>query len=186
MKNNFEIPDSETIDSLFSSVLELLLYPPSLKEQMIATESVERKWEMIKVHKQIFEKDSEIKLSREDNISKILQSFKRGRFPDIKKILSLKSILCVDPTVKIKEFLQNDGLHILFSFLNNDLIRAFTSELDAAVIYEVLSSIKIVMNSKVGMDSVLEINDSFDSIAYCLKFEWKALSTLVTFYSLPF
>ena len=56
MKNNFEIPDSETIDSLFSSVLELLLYPPSLKEQMIATESVERKWEMIKVHKQIFEK----------------------------------------------------------------------------------------------------------------------------------
>ena len=45
------IPPLEELDRIYSSVLDQLLFPPHVKEQLLASQPPEKKWQQVLLHK---------------------------------------------------------------------------------------------------------------------------------------
>lgn len=75
-----ETPPLDELDRIYSAVLDQLLFPPHVKEQLLATQRPEKKWQQCLLHKATTENKEEMKaLSWGDKDRKLLS--------DIRKVL---------------------------------------------------------------------------------------------------
>jgi hypothetical protein len=182
---NYELRSSspsevEHIEVMYSKLLDYLLTPPHVKVEMISTQSIEKKKETLLTHKKFFEGEKAIKLAtwgeKENNL---IASIKNAAVPDFHIVAKLRTVLSSANRMLLNSFMGAGGLAILLQALENRMNKKPQTELDVAVMYEILLCLKAVMNNSTGMEGVLATYGAIDTIARSLRFDYKLYSMLV-------
>jgi len=175
-----KMPSDEEINRRYLLVLDHLLVSSSKQEQLIKSETLDKKWRMIKMHSEVYDNDEASKHLRwGDKEIKLIKDVHREKSPDIYKILELKNLLSTSNKEWMVEFIGAGGIISLLNCAESRLVKVPISELDAGILFELLSCFKILTNVSIGMEAVLEVKGSIDVIASSLRFEWKPLVILV-------
>eukprot|EP01038_Epipyxis_sp_PR26KG_P007971 gene7971-10811_t len=172
--------DDLVIISMYESVLDHLLTPPQVKEQLMQSQSIDKKWQTVTMHKQLFQ-DSKaqhvIKWSESDIA--LLSSLQRSHVPDLQSLSKLRLILSSANLEMMESFLEAEGVSILLTAIENRICKNPMSELDTAILYEILNCFKVVMNNDTGMEGFLDCDSSVGIICKCLRFDNKLITLLV-------
>jgi hypothetical protein len=136
------------------------------------------------IHGDVVGKRSSAALSRSsinwsNTSNKLLEKINKSRSPDIEWFANLKSMLSAGNEEFMTEFIKADGIHILIQSINKRLIRPSFSDFDVALLFEIVLCCKVTMNSSVGMDGLLAVDQSIETIARCIRFEHKLFSLQV-------
>jgi hypothetical protein len=168
--------DPEKVNSLYIAVLDHLLTPPHLKEQLLESQSIDKKVQMIKMHNHLFESMNNSQWGEKEN-SLLLSLTSKTKLPDIATLSRLKIILSTGNMEMMISFLDSGGPSLLLKAIENRLVKKPVTELDIAVLFEILSCCKAIMKSSVGMEGMaIAIQGSVDIIARCLRFDYKAFA----------
>lgn len=163
-------PSDENIEKMYVKVLEQLLTPPHVKEQLINTQTIDQKWKLVQVHKDIF-KDTKQNDQWSSKETAMLASIEKS--PDVKTVANLKVILTSANLEVMQAFLKNRGVAILMKAIEDKISKKFLSEIDVAILFEIMLCFKLIMNNQVGMEGFLAVNGCIDTIAKCLTFKYK-------------
>ncbi len=72
------IPPLDELDRIYSAVLDQLLFPPHVKEQLLASQPPEKKWQQCLLHKTTTENKEDMKaLSWGDKDRKLLSDIRK-------------------------------------------------------------------------------------------------------------
>ena len=75
------IPPLDELDRIYSAVLDQLLFPPHVKEQLLASQPPEKKWQQCLLHKTTTENKEDMKaLSWGDKDRKLLSDIRKVLF----------------------------------------------------------------------------------------------------------
>ena len=97
-------------------------------------------------------------------------------------LLQLKTILRNGNDTVKAGFFNSGGAAVLIKCISDRISHVMMSDLDVAVLYEVLSCCKTLMNTKTGMEGLLRNKASKNIVevfARCLLFEWKPVALQV-------
>ncbi len=139
----------EEILGLYNQVLDSLLIPPYVKEQMIATQTKEKKIQTIQMHKDTL-KDSKVLTQFGDQQRTFLTIIKSSKNPDINVIIKLRVFLSTANREILVAFIEANGILVLMKSIDNRLSKLPMTELDAALLFEMLSCYKCVLNNATG------------------------------------
>jgi hypothetical protein len=176
-KNIFESHDEEEILIIYSNILDHLLTPELVKQKMIATQSLEKKIQFIKMHNSLLQTSKKTWTEKEEDL---LDKLKKSKFPDLPHLNQLKLLLSSADREIMSNFLNGGGVHMLVRMMEHMSSREPLTEFDFSLLYEIMSCCKLIMNNSLGMDGFLSVDCSVQKIALCLTFENKAYSLLVS------
>jgi hypothetical protein len=168
----------DEIEATYAQILENLLFPPHVRDQLIATQTIEKKLQMIQMHKDTL-KDKSISEFGEKQIN-LMNNIRAARTPDIEKVISLRSMLSTSNREFLQAFIDAKGIVLLIKLVNDRLCKIPMTELDAAILYESLLCFKMIMNNGLGMNAVVNTPRAIEHVCKSLKFEWKAISLVVS------
>ncbi len=182
--------EAELINQKYSAVLDHLLTPLSVKEQLIKTQSLEKKKQTVEMHKQLFEKHNIQNDSPTPGLASaakgwgekenvLLSSIQKSKNPDLQSLAKLKIILSSANREFMTSFLESGGVSALLKMVDARLMKRPFTELDIATLYEILSCFKAVMNNPIGMDGIANTPGSVDILTRCLRFDYKLFSIQV-------
>lgn len=177
MNNSLDDIDDDELEDLYASVLDHLLFPAAVKAELIKSQSKEKKKQMVIMHRSAIEKDKLVSWGEKEN--SILTILMKSRMPDLKQLSYIKTVLTTANKAVLSSFIEASGVTVFVKCINERVARANVTELDAVVLYELVSCLKVTMNNETGMLAVLETPDAINALARCLIFEWKSLSTIV-------
>lgn len=170
------------IEEMYSKLLDYLLTPPHVKNEMISSQSVEKKRETLLTHKKFFEGENASKsVTWGEKENKLISSIKNATVPDFHILSKLKTVLSSANRLLLNSFMGAGGLTILLQAMENRMNKKPQTELDIAVMYEVMLCLKAVMNNSTGMEGILASFGAIDTIARSLRFDYKLYSMLVSF-----
>lgn len=169
--------DEERINVLYSAVLDHLLISEAKKEELLATQSLEKKKKMLEMHAKILEPGSSQWSEKEQFFLSSLLS--KNKMPDLQNLSRLRIMLTTANREFMTSFLEHGGVVVLLKAMEMRLAQRPLSEIDVSILYELLTCCKALMNNRVGMDGFVAIDGSVSVIARCLNFEYKALALLV-------
>lgn len=186
------------LEKQYALVLDHLLFPQNVKAELIKTQTNEKKRQMVAMHKSAIEKDELGSWGEKESaiLSTLLKqcehSFQmkyqipmrdspldKQRYPDVKLISHLKTVLTTANKSVLSSFINESGIFVLITCINSRLAKTNLTDADAVLLYEIVSCFKVTMNNETGMEAVLDVNDGICSISRCLLFEWPLLSSLV-------
>ncbi|KYQ93845.1 actin binding protein [Tieghemostelium lacteum] len=161
------------IDQEFQSVLDEIGVPESEKKQLMATTDINRKQQLIQSYqsKLISKKDfSQSKKKKKNAVSFSPQYFFDGLKADPNKDLltSLRVRLGNQPLKWLKEFISIKGVDLLISVLQSNEIKAVKGQDEFYKLAQCLHSLKLIMNTKVGLESVIKVPNSIRTISLAL------------------
>ena len=162
---------------MYETLLDVLLTPANAKETLIKTQTLEKKWQLVQLHKsslgdKAFTKSNEFSAKGKQ----LLNAIATVGIPEVQQMLELKSMLKTANKQWMEAFLEADGITILVEKMSVRVARVPLSELDAALLYEMILCCKAIMNNSTGMDRMLDAPGCIDIVARCLVFDWKALA----------
>lgn len=99
--------------------------------------------------------------------------------PDIQQLLKLKSRIGTGNKKWVESFIAAQGIPTLLNAMDKILCEVPIGELDASILYEMVSCSKIIMNNGVTLIKFIETSGAIRIITQCLIFEWKPLALLV-------
>src|SRR5690554_6573262 len=76
--------------------------------------------------------------------------------PDLKWLVQLKSKLCTANRVWLNSFIENEGLTALVRAFDFRLARQPMSEMDAAMLFELMCGCRAIMNNSTGLESMVK------------------------------
>ncbi len=79
----------------------------------------------------------------------------------------------------MNSFFDAGGASVLVKCIDDRIARVPMTNLDAALLYEIMACIKTIMNNAVGMEGIIEHSNAIERIAETLRFEWKPLAMQV-------
>ena len=79
----------------------------------------------------------------------------------------------------MNNFFDAGGASVLVKCIDDRIARVPMTNLDAALLYEIMACIKTIMNNAVGMEGMIEHSNAIERIAETLRFEWKPLALQV-------
>lgn len=170
------LEDVERINVLYAAVLDHLLIPPSKKDELLQTQTLDKKKQMLKMHQQILEPGAN---SWGDKEAGLLNNIVKAKIPDLQSLARLRIILTTANREFMVSFLEHGGVSVLLRTIESRVSKSPLRELDVAILYEILTCCKAVMNNRVGMDGFIAVQGSIATIARCLHFEFKTLALLV-------
>lgn len=168
-------PDTE-VNQMYRAMLVETLTPPTVRERLIATQTLEQKWRFVQLHKTHADNTPKVWGDKE---TALLRTIEASKSPDIQSLLNLKVFLTSASKEFMVGFLENGGVAVLTRVILQRVNSRNFGVIDAAILYETLLCYKLIMNNSVGMRGVLDSEGSMDAIALCLKFDYKHLSLLV-------
>lgn len=175
-----QIPPDEELSKLYAAVLDHLLFPPQVKESLIATQTREKKWQTCLLHRSVLD---DVETSKtmiwSDRDRKLLSTIKKSRCPDIKSLIMLKTVLTTANQPFMVSFLDAGGIFVLVKCVEDRLNRNPMTDLDAALLFEIMSCFKTTMNNATGMEGIIEHPKAIERIVSCLNFTWKPLALQV-------
>lgn len=169
-----EKPDDAKIEEMYIAVLDHQLIPPNVKESLIKSQSIDKKWQTVQMHKQLFAASG-----WGDKENKILSNIQKSKNLDIHDLVALRAGLSSESKQYMNSFLDNDGVSILLKCAEQRLHKKPATELDIAILYEIFSCFKSIMNNSTGMDGFLSVEGSVEMIARSLRFDFKTFTLLV-------
>jgi len=165
---------------MYSQVLDHLLTPPQVKEGLMNSQSVEKKWQTVKMYKNLFENsDGTSATGWGDRENVLLTNIQRAKVPDLASLSRLKIVLSSANRELMTAFLDAGGISVLMKAIEGRLNSRPQTEVDIAILYEILSCCKAIMNNDVGMEGLAATPGAIDIIARCGKFEYKLFALLV-------
>lgn len=173
-------PSDDKVEEMFESVLDHLLTAPPIKKQLKDSQSIEKKWMTVTMHKQLFEGQINAKSVEwgEKDVS-LLASIEKSKTPDINSLTRLKISLSSANRGFMEAFLAAGGVSVILKALEVHLARQQATELDIAIMFELMTCCKAIMNNAVGMEGLLSVDGAVNVIARCLRFDFKAFALLV-------
>lgn len=180
-----KMPDKATVEKMYLAVLEDTLVPPAIRERLIETQSLERKWQFVQIHQSGGSGTSSGHTSKTvvqwgEKEKALLLKIGTSKSPDIQSLLSLKVLLSSANKETMSSFLKCDGVAILVKAILTRTNHKSMDEVEAAILYEILLCCKLVLNNMMGMKGFLAVTGSIDAIALSLRFEFKHLALLVS------
>jgi hypothetical protein len=177
-----EIPPEADLQSMYAAVLDHLLTPAHVKAQLIDSQSDQKKWQTVKMYKQLFDEGPGHRKKtggwgRDEKV--LLTSLEGAKEIHMNSLNSLKVILSSANRTCMIGFLEDDGVSVLFNILRNRLKRRFTTELDTAIMHATLACLIIVMNSSIGLEKVFDEPFCMHTVAECLNFKHKVFAVQV-------
>ena len=177
--DNDQRPSDLVIKDLFELVLDRLLTPAHVKENLITSQSLDKKWQLIKLNRKIFEDDKDADEKDIEWIKNIIAEMNdTSKKNDIQVFTKLRVSLATQDRDFMDRFLELGGISAVVQAI---LLRVYNlpfTELDVTILYEILLCCKVIMNTALGMDAFLAVNGSIETIARCLNFDYKLMSLL--------
>lgn len=171
------MPDAEQVERMYSDVLDETLTPPEIKQRLVELQSLENKWKFIQVHKPlVLSGKGPAWGDREKALLKTLDSSKN---PDMQSILQMKVWISSATKEVMSAFLDSGGVRVILKLILQRVNRKPMDEIDAVTLYELLLCCKLLMNNALGMKGFLDVSGAIDTIALCLRFEYKLLALIV-------
>lgn len=152
LSSNMSDYSATQIADIYCIVLDHLLFPPDVKSQLIATQTMEKKWQTIQMQKHIL-KDTMLSRSQswgEAQIS-LLVLIEKAKVPDIQHFIRLRSMLSTANLDILTGFLSAGGVELLLKCIDHRLVRVPMSDFDTALLYETMCCCKMVMNNGTGI-----------------------------------
>lgn len=170
-------PDAD-INKMYTVVLDQLLTPPQVRDKLIESQSIDQKWKLVQAQIDMFEKNTP--WGEKERV--LLQTISDAGVPAMKSLNILKVILSSANYEFMKAFLDANGVSILLKSIDNILLKTqkVLTEIDTAILFEIMLCFKLIMNNSTGMQSFLAVNGSIDAIARCLRFEYKFFALQVS------
>lgn len=166
----------EEIGAMYQTVLDHLLFPPHVQAQL-KEQNLEKKWQMIQMQKHILKDSSFSKWGETHQL--LLNAIITAKTPDIQLLIRLKSLLSTSDKAFLISFIHAGGINVLMVCAEERLARVPMTELDAALLYEVMCCCKMVMNNATGMIGFINSPHAIERIAQSLLFEWKPVALQV-------
>lgn len=180
MNMSSPMPDEAKVRVMYEAVLDHLLTPPQIKEQLMASQSTEKKWQTVQMHNNIFDGSNSSSAGGWGNRENLLlHSIEKSKTPDIQSLNRLKISLQSANKEFMDGFLGAGGVSALLKAMETRLNRRPTTELDIAMLYEIMTCCKAIMNNAVGMDGFMAVKGAIDMIARCLRFEYRMFAIQV-------
>jgi hypothetical protein len=180
------LPPPDLVDPIFLSMLSAQLIPSHLHSKLLQDTTTQKKWEMILAYSQLISSQDMILTSSFNNIdSNLLHNLQtqcavRGNPPiNMIDILQLKTRICTGNKLWIQQFMKSNGLELLLNLIETCLSDYPFGEYHAALVYELISSLKLILNNGISMNRFLRITSSLRIIISSLMFEWKLLALQV-------
>ena len=171
------MPEADVVERMYGDVLDETLTPPEIKQRLMELQSLENKWKFIQVHKPLAISGKEPAWSeREKSLLKTLDNSKN---PDMQSILQMKVWISSATREVMSAFLDAGGVRVILKLILQRVNKKPLDEIDAVILYELLLCCKLLMNNAVGMKGFLDVSGAIDTIALCLRFEFKLLSLMV-------
>ena len=103
--------EDDEIDEQYGFVLNSLLFPPHVKEQLMETQTKEKKLMIIDMHKHLLaNKKANLWGEQQNSLLNLIRNSKR---PDIQVLVTLRSSLASANKDFLTGFLEADGIYIL-------------------------------------------------------------------------
>lgn len=177
----------EQIVEMYAAVLDHLLIPQAVKEQMMATQPLDKKWQMIQMQKHVLTGAGATdgaggKLKRGgagDPVLDLLRSLRNTRVPELPTLIKLRSALSTANKDSLRSFLNSSGVEVLVQCIEGRVTKSPVTDFDAALLFELVSCCKVVMNNATGMQGVLCVPHAIEAVCRALLFDWKPLALLV-------
>ena len=173
-------PDDEEVAEMYIRVLDHLLTPPHVKDQLVASQSVEKKWQTVKMHQQVFEGEVVGKShswGSKDTV--LLKAIEKSKTPDIQSLSRLKISLSAANRDYMDGFLQEGGVGILIKAMETRINKTPVTELDVAILYEIMTCCKAIMNNAVGMEGFMTVPGAIETVSRCLRFDFRLFTLQV-------
>ena len=148
-------PPPDVLEKCYSEVLDFLLIPPQVKAELIKTQTPEKKWQMVLMNANVVKLPSHGTSSSSSSRwgekgQALLLSLRKSKVPDVRNLQQLRSILSTANREVLQSFIEASGMLVLTKCVDERLCRSFLTELDVAVIYELVLCLKAAMNNSVG------------------------------------
>lgn len=183
---NEPMPSPADLDILYSAVLDHLLFPPHVKEQLQSTQTAEKKWQTCLLHKNVIE---DVTLRQNSTFGErdrqLLNTIRRSKRPDIKSLVTLKTMLSTANQPFMSAFMEAGGDNVLVKCVEDRLVHIPMTPLDATLLYEIISCLKSLINNVSGMGMLNDeryeasVSAILHRVAESLRFEWKPLALQV-------
>jgi hypothetical protein len=179
VSDNMADYDEKQILDMYCTVLDNLLTPPHVKEQLVQSQSLEKKFQMIRMQKHLLT-DASIHQSSKwnDQHRNLLTLIRSNKVPDIQNITRLKSVLSTANREFLVHFIDEHGIEVILRGMSDRIIKVPPSDLDQALLYELLGCCKVVMNNDIGMNAFLSTPYSVQHVAQSLIFDCKPIALL--------
>lgn len=164
---------------MYCAVLDHLLTTPQVKEGLLASQSTEKKWQTVKMYKNLFEGNNSNPSGWGDRENMLMNNISRAKKPDLASLSRLKIILSSANRELMTAFLDVGGISVLLRAIESRLNSRPQTEVDIAILYEILSCCKAIMNNDIGMEGFAATHGAIDIVARCLRFEYKVYALLV-------
>ena len=175
------MPNDDRVNEMYVEVLDHLLTPPQIKEQLMASQTIEKKWKMVQMHGSVFDGSSAAAHGGWGNRENaLLASIEKAKTPDISQLNKLRISLQSANKEFMDSFLNSGGVSVLLKSIETRLSKRPITELDIAIMYEILTCCKVIMNNAVGMEGFMAVKGAIDTVARCLRFEYRLFALLVS------
>jgi len=165
-------PNGEELDKIYKQVLEELAIPESKRAEMIAKETDARKWDLIKQHSAMIKMESNAPNAgdRKKGAAFWVELISRRKASGepvitVSEAGELYAVLRTAHKKFLEDFIQRDGVDFLI-----DLTRYYTgrdpmTDTEKKILPQIMSCYKPLMNNNMGMDAVLNNDDSITTFA---------------------
>lgn len=185
MSGKGAIPEEGRLNEMYAAVLDQMLMTPQVKEQLMASQTAEKKWKTIQMYEKNFEGANAASHGGWGNREiSLLDSISRAKVPDIHQLSTLRVSLQSANREFMDAFLTAGGVSVLVRAIETRLSKRPITELDIAILYEIVACCKNVMNNQVGMDGFLAVKGAVETIARSLRFEYRVYALAVSFVAL--
>ncbi|EGC36845.1 hypothetical protein DICPUDRAFT_46912, partial [Dictyostelium purpureum] len=161
--------DPQSIDVAFQSILDEIGVVEAEKKHLMATMDSIRKQQLIQSYqsKKFSKIDFNNKSKKKSNVTQSPQYFADSLKNDPSKeiLTSLRVRLGNQPLKWLKEFLSLDGVQLLIKVLTSNEIKQVKNQDDIYKIAQCLHSLKLIMNTKIGLESVIKNPNNINSIS---------------------
>lgn len=176
------MPAADVVERMYSDVLDETLTPPEIKQRLVELQSLENKWKFIQVHKPLVVSGKGPAWGEREN--SLLKSLDTAKNPDMQSILQMKVWISSATREVMSAFLDRGGVRVILKLILQRVNKKPLDEIDAVILYELLLCCKLLMNNSVGMKGFLDVSGAIDTIALCLRFEYKLLALMVRLFLL--
>ena len=173
-------PAPEEVESMYDEVMEAQLVPLHVRQNLKSIMSLEKKWATVLYYKSMLRNEISTNNASFGNSDKdLLHHLQYSHFPDISKLLQLKSRIFTANKSWMELFIAHSGITILIKAMEDRLNHAPLSELDAAILFELIGCSKKVMNSSSTMEKFITTPGAVEAIVHSLNFDFKILALQV-------
>lgn len=174
---DFSFFSDTEIQVIFEQVLDNLLLPPMVKDKMMTSSTRDKKIQTILMHKEALNENKSN--DAYEQLKSILKLVKTAKVADISSVIKIRVFLSTANKGGVDTFLMANGIEILQKHIDNRLDKTLLNELDAALLFELLSCYKSILNQESVTEQIVCIPGVVEQMVRSLRFEWKPVVLLV-------